>query len=61
VVEAAHIIGIRFFIFSFFIFFNINPEGLHYGEIRTNSGGEKLGRNFDVTNGRAACEARSAT
>jgi hypothetical protein len=54
---AVHIIGIRFFIY----FFNITPEGLHFCEIWTNIGRATLGRNFDVTNGRAACEACSAT
>jgi hypothetical protein len=54
-VEAAHFIGIRFY------FFKITPEGLHYCEIRTNTGRATLGRNFDVTSGRAACEARIAT
>jgi hypothetical protein len=47
--------------FLIFIFFNITPEGLHYGKIWTNIGRAKLGRYFDVTSGRAACEARSAT
>jgi hypothetical protein len=53
-VEAAHMIGIR-------IFYNIMPEGLHYGEISTNIVRATLGRNVDVTSGTAACEARSAT
>jgi hypothetical protein len=57
-VEAAHIIGTRFFIL-FYLFFDIIPEGLHYG-ILTNLGRAKLGRNFDVTSRRAACEACSA-
>jgi hypothetical protein len=52
-VEAAHMIGIRFFIIFFFY---VTPEGLHYGEISTGIVRAKLGRNFDVTNGRAACE-----
>jgi hypothetical protein len=61
-VEAAHTIGIRFFIiflnififYLFIIFFYVTPEGLHYREISTNIGRATLGRNFDVTNGRAA-------
>jgi hypothetical protein len=57
-VKAALMAGIRFFRT---IFFNITPEGLHYGEIWTNIGRATLGRNFDVTIGRAACEACSAT
>jgi hypothetical protein len=32
-------------------------EGLHYSEIWSNTGRAKLGRNFDVTSGRAADEA----
>jgi hypothetical protein len=36
-------------------------EGLHYGEILTNIGKAILGRTFEVTNRRAACEACSAT
>jgi hypothetical protein len=66
-VEAAHMIGIRFFIIILFIylfiiyFFYVTPERLHYGEISTNIGRATLGRNFDITNWRAACEACSAT
>jgi hypothetical protein len=41
------------------------PEGLHYGDIWTNIWTNIrraiLERNFDITSGRAACEARSAT
>jgi hypothetical protein len=37
------------------------PEGLHYHEISTNIGRATLRQNFDVTNGRAAFEACSAT
>jgi hypothetical protein len=51
-VEAAHLIGIRFYLF------NITPEGLHYCENWTDIGRATLGWNFDVTSGRAACEAR---
>jgi hypothetical protein len=36
-------------------------EGLHYIEILTHIGRAILGRNFDVTKGRAAGEACSAT
>jgi hypothetical protein len=36
-------------------------EGLHYGVISTNIGRAILGRNFDITIGRATCEACSAT
>jgi hypothetical protein len=36
-------------------------EGLHYGEILANTGRAILGRTFDVTDGRPACEACSAT
>jgi hypothetical protein len=55
-------IGIRFFIVILFIYFvYVTPEGQHYGEISTNIGRATLGRNFDLTIGRAACEACSAT
>jgi hypothetical protein len=55
-VEAAHFIGIRFYNY---IFFKYNARGV---EISTNIGRAKLGgKNFDVTSGRAACAARSAT
>jgi hypothetical protein len=36
-------------------------KGLHYGKILANIGRAILGRTFDVTDGRAACEACSAT
>jgi hypothetical protein len=36
-------------------------EGLHYSKNLANFGRAIFGRNFDVTNGRAACEACSAT
>jgi hypothetical protein len=45
----------------FILFVNTTPEELRYCEIWTNIGRATLGRNFDVTSGRAACEARSAT
>jgi hypothetical protein len=44
-----------------FIYFNIMPEELHCGKIWTNIGRAKLGRNFDVTSGRVACETHSTT
>jgi hypothetical protein len=46
---------------DFIRLFNITPEGLHYCEIWTNIGRAILRRNFDVTSGRAAYEACSAT
>jgi hypothetical protein len=61
-VEAVHIIGIRFlnFFLVFIYSFNITPEGLHYSKIWTNIGRATLGRNFDVTSGRAAsCTMRT--
>jgi hypothetical protein len=51
-VEVMHMIGINFY---------MTLEELHFGEILANMRRAILGRNFDVTNGRAACEACSAT
>jgi hypothetical protein len=36
-------------------------EGLHYGAILTNIGRAILEQNFDITDGRAACETCSET
>jgi hypothetical protein len=50
-VEAMHMVGINFY---------ITLEGLHYSEFWFNIGRATLGRNSDVTIGRAACEACGA-
>jgi hypothetical protein len=45
----------------FYILYCHMLEWVHYSKIFANVGRATLGRNFDVTNGRAACEACSAT
>jgi hypothetical protein len=46
---------------SFFIYFYIKLEWVHYSKNLVNVGRAILGRNFDVTSGRAACETCGAT
>jgi hypothetical protein len=41
--------------------FYMTLEGSHYSKVGTQIGRDILGRNFDVTIGRAACEAFSTT
>jgi hypothetical protein len=48
-------------IFYLFLFIFMNLEEVHYSNMLANVGRAILGRNFDVTNGRAACEACSVT
>jgi hypothetical protein len=45
----------------FLLYFYMTLEELYYSKIGANVGRAIVGRNFDVTNGRAACEANSAT
>jgi hypothetical protein len=52
-------IGDAYYDWSFYFFMTL--EGLHYSKFGASVGGAILGRNFDITNGRAACEACSAT
>jgi hypothetical protein len=41
--------------------FYMTLVGLHYSVIRTNIGRAIVGRSFEITNGRVACESCSAT